>query len=100
MHSASPDKELRAFGPASGPARDLFIVTVLALVCAGCAPSVRPTNGAVPAAAVETPPPQVAALTPAEAAEDPALEVTLPPGDLWERIRDGLVLPEGGDKRV
>ena len=100
MYSASPDKELRAFGLKPGPARDQLIVAALALACSACAPNVRPTNGAVPPPAAATPTPLVAALTPAEASEDPALEVTLPPGDLWERIRDGLALPDNPDKRV
>jgi membrane-bound lytic murein transglycosylase D len=92
MASVEDHKHARAFGPLLG--------ALIALACSACAPTVRPDLGAAPAPAAATDPTTIAALTPADLVDDPALEVTLPPGDLWERIRDGLALPDQGDKRV
>ena len=92
MGSADTDKHSPALGPLLG--------ALIALACGACAPTVRPDSGAIPAPTAVAEPATIAALTPADIAEDPALEVTLPPGDLWERIRDGHALPDQGDKRV
>ncbi len=92
MDSANPDKHLRA--------RSALLGALIALGCAACAPAVRPESAAAPAPAAVAVKPQLAAVAPTEVADDPALEVTLPPGDVWERIRDGQALVDQGDKRV
>ncbi len=98
MDSASPNKHLHMFGRAPRRALGPLLGAMIALAGSACAPAVRPESAVAPA--VVTRSTAIAALTPTDLVEDPTLEATLPPGDLWERIRDGLALPDGGDKRV
>jgi len=86
MDSAKPVKHLRVLPHV------LFVLATGALNA--CAPSVRPEVAPTPTEAtiaVATPPRSPAAdFVVPELGPDPLLEPTLPPGDVWERIRDGL----------
>jgi len=76
------------------------VIWVLALAAlAGCSAAVRPD--AAPAAGTAVPSSATAVATdPLATYDDAAAEPTLPPGDLWERMRDGFVLPDSHDPRI
>jgi membrane-bound lytic murein transglycosylase D len=78
------------------------LLALAAGVLTACAPAVRPDAAPSEAAPLAAAAPQAPAesFTVPELGPDPALEPTLPPGDLWERIRDGLEWADAKDHRI
>ena len=90
MDSANPDKHLRVLPK--------VLLALVASALVACAPAVRPDAAApAPIAASRAVAGPAAAISPIP---DPAAEPTLPPGDLWERIRDGLQVADARDPRI
>jgi membrane-bound lytic murein transglycosylase D len=80
-----------------------MLALVAGMLCA-CAPAVRPEaplpTPATAAQVAHAPQAPAADFSVPELGPDPVLEPTLPPGDLWERIRDGLEWADAKDARI
>lgn len=94
MDSANHIKHLRVLPQ--------VLLALAAGALTACAPAVRPDAAPSVAAPVTAAVPQAPAesFTVPELGPDPALEPTLPPGDVWERIRDGLAWADAKDPRI